>query len=472
MDHEGIISACLEAYKRTFKNGSLFTGVVQVAQYEDSKWDFLPESNLPQDIVSVSQDSVFKSLAPICKLMSRSLMLLAELRSQAVWVLMGQVAKTLDGISIKVEHSWSSSALSMISDEDTLAATIRPTTQQLWNVFKTLLFSAVLIFQSIIDVIILQNSPHSTISSLPSSGGLASEILGSLFHLSFISSKFGGLTAEGGGFTEQKRTFFAALDILSGDSSASEALLGSLVSNSDGSSEAVRRSRAAFFLACAEQLIPVVGDHIIESSILPFAKTFLDDPSHRETFESAHSVLLAVFSNNGNRIRGSMHYGPDRRETLALRLTPFYLASLLNNSTEGRLSTEQLRLAFHSVVRSTSASGDDAAAWLCIGALLNALNLAKGQPNAAAQLHRLRLTLISLISAVNLPLLGRLFIEVDKEIMASEESQEKQESNMQGELIEEVHNEVMSRVGDAQKQVSLEWWLNLRERLGAALPEL
>jgi hypothetical protein len=109
---------------------------------------------------------------------------------------------------------------------------------------------------------------------------------------------------------------------------------------------------------------------------------------------------------------------------------------------------------------------------MCIDALLNALNLAKEQANVAAQLHRLRLTLISLISAVNLPLLGRLFIEVDKEITASEESQEKEGSSLRGELIEEVHNEVMSQVGDAQKQVSLEWWLNLRERLGAALPEL
>jgi hypothetical protein len=140
-------------------------------------------------------------------------------------------------------------------------------------------------------VIIFQNSPGSPISGLPTSGGLASGILGTLFHLSFISSKFGGLTADGGGFTEQKRTFFAALDVISADSGASEVLLSSLVSNPgkpcsicpsvtqpptcvvDGALKTVWRSRAAFFLACAEQLIPVVSDKTIESSILPFAKT-------------------------------------------------------------------------------------------------------------------------------------------------------------------------------------------------------
>ena len=58
---------------------------------------------------------------------------------------------------------------------------------------------------------------------------LAESVLEILGHLSFVISKFGGITAsdsaEGGGFKELQRAFYTAVDILSSDPKASERLV-------------------------------------------------------------------------------------------------------------------------------------------------------------------------------------------------------------------------------------------------------
>ena len=54
---------------------------------------------------------------------------------------------------------------------------------------------------------------------------------------------------------------------------------------------------------------------------------YLDLPDHRETFEAAHSVVLAIFANNGARERAQAIR--DQRDKLTTRLAPFYLRSLI-----------------------------------------------------------------------------------------------------------------------------------------------
>src|ERR1700733_4946485 len=162
---------------------------------------------------------------------------------------------------------------------------------------------------------------------------------------------------------------------------------------------------------------------------------YLDLPAYRETFESAHSVMLAVFANNGvrERTQGVL----DRRDRLTTRLAPFYLNSLIyvrvirlvlwslgsnpscssnqQNSSEGRLSSEQFQLAFSSLVRSLSASKEDTLAWNCIDALLDALYASRAAHGLEQE--RLERALISAISAVNLPLLSKLLSVVERELI-------------------------------------------------------
>lgn len=106
-------------------------------------------------------------------------------------------------------------------------------TLELWQILKALLFSTVLVSQSVISVITFHQPPSGSINlqdDAPplSAPALAASVLDGLSHLAFISSKFGGLTAGGGGFTEQKKVFFAALDVVATDRLESEKLIQSL----------------------------------------------------------------------------------------------------------------------------------------------------------------------------------------------------------------------------------------------------
>lgn len=222
---------------------------------------------------------------------------------------------------------------------------------------------------------------------------------------------------------------------------------------------------------------------ILDDSLVHFS--FLSDPAHRESFESAHSVLLSIFANNGKRNHVPSASQPDRQERLAIRLAPFYLGSIIEvrspvhfvhvlpviihklyqNAVDGRLSIDQLRLAYHSLVRSTSASNDVSLTWYCIEELLGALRKAKASDSKDPQVKRLRLTLVSLVSAANLPLLPRLLRVVEIEMDEADEAQ-------RIELAKEVHDEVMKRVGDAQKETALRWWLGLRRRWERKVPDV
>ena len=173
----------------------------------------------------------------------------------------------------------------------------------------------------------------------------------------------------------------------------------------------------------------------------------------------------------------------DSKTRLASRLIPFYLKSLhevsempiyeryaasliqwtVQNSDERHLSTDQFRLAYHSLVRSASSSHDDASAWLCLEALLGALQ--DTQDTAKRDKHkRLALTLVSLISAVNLPLLEPTLAAVETELLSKSAEQAHKR-----EMEKEVHDQILGHVGDAQKEVALKWWLDLRERLNLTM---
>ena len=102
--------------------------------------------------------------------------------------------------------------------------------------------------------------------------------------------------------------------------------------------------------------------------------SYLENTLHRETFESAHSVLLAIFATE---------------KACTNALTPWYTVLLLKVSYSTRYSsnpnsrvpqayptlmtTSQLRLAFTTMVGCASNS-DDALAWYCILELIAAIS--------------------------------------------------------------------------------------------------
>lgn len=86
-----------------------------------------------------------------------------------------------------------------------------------------------MITQSITTAMTYLPSPS---SSLPPS--LALTILNALSKLSFIISQFGGVTSTSqGGFSELKRVFYSALDVLSVDAAVSEKFVMELCSRGE-----------------------------------------------------------------------------------------------------------------------------------------------------------------------------------------------------------------------------------------------
>jgi len=229
-------------------------------------------------------------------------------------------------------------------------------------------------------------------------------------------------------------------------------------------SQAMQVAKKAFALACVEQLVPTLGESVIEQAVFPLCLPHLSDPAHRETYESAHSVVLAILALHAQRVgEGSSVVKIDSNDRpFAERIVPFYTNCLLENSDDGKLVTAQLRLAYSALVRSAGSSGTnagDALAWFCVQSLLDAAD-GKGasvSPNPEERVHKLHLALISALSSLPLKLLPRTLEHV-KAIIIAEKDKDKKE-----ELVEATLNEILEKVGDQEKVVVMRWWMENRE---------
>ncbi|KAJ3844560.1 hypothetical protein F5878DRAFT_601763 [Lentinula raphanica] len=424
-----------------------------------------------------------------------------------------------------------------------LATTISPPSTSTGPFFtlKTLLFSVIMISDSVLSSCIYVPPTHyrlSATSSLSSPASLSLTTILTLSHLSFVVSQFGGIsssgTSEEASFKELRKTTYLALDILaSGSSDVPERLLDELMDSRSpsvasnqplgfrvGQPETVARSlveeiivlaQTSFALSCVEQLVPVLGVKYIRGPVWTLvepnlirrrhlysppsgipssdstAEQFLDQ-LRRETFESAHSVVLAILNANVATIDTStyaletpgLNLGEDvARDDMTLsdfcvRLVPFYTHCLIQNSGPGELSTSQLRIAYASLIRSACNfvssqphENDDPSkfslAWYSMDELLGAIRNLENDESHLEQKHRLRLTFVSCVSALPLALLGRFFEEVDRldeerKGSSADAIDLVQQEHKRMELMETLFREISEVVGDREKEFVLRWW--------------
>ncbi|KAF8318405.1 hypothetical protein DL93DRAFT_2165011 [Clavulina sp. PMI_390] len=394
---------------------------------------------------------IFSSAGALHQLLDRCTSVLIISEPALAWSFVSESAESFQNVAAAVEAAWLGSALSTVGQQSKIASNAAQPLALIWDTLKNLLFSCLISAQSHVNICAFHHHPSTFAVSRPIE--VVSVTLRTLFHLSFISSHFGGSVADASGLPQQKRAFFGSLDILSTQPPACEALLSSLISLTQSTPPSlVRRSRSAFVLHCAEQLVPCVTDAFLQLSLVPFAQPFLTINTTRDTFESAHSVILAIFANNGSRERFAAT-SRDGRDKLSRTLAPLYLESLLQNLTDDGLSSDQLQLAFSSVVRSLCASGETELAWHCVDSFVQRLRAVRQAiPPRAKERERLERSLISSISATDTLLLPRLLHVVESEILAG--------GNM---YPKEIAQQVLSGVGDAQKDIALGWWMRIRE---------
>ncbi|KAJ3733322.1 hypothetical protein DFJ43DRAFT_995428 [Lentinula guzmanii] len=377
-----------------------------------------------------------------------------------------------------------------------------------WLTLKTLLFSVIMITDSVLSACIYVPPTvyHlSSTSSLSSPASLSLTTILTLFHLSFVVSQFGGISSleytDEASFKELRKTAYLALDILaSGSNDVPERFLDELMNLVKSPiEETIALAQISFALSCIEQLVPVLSVRYLKGPVWTLIAPNLVlprqplDQLRRETFESAHSVVLAILAANAANVDamnkesrtqelsdGSK--GKATEEDMSLsdfctRLVPFYSKSLIQNSAPGKLSTSQVRIAYAALVRSASNSvlptQDESEnpshftlAWYCIDELLCAIRSLGNDKLQLEQKHRLQLTLMSCVSALPLSLLGRFFEEINDSLKVDIGSEDNLDNTVdlvqrerdRTELIQALYREISEMVGDREKGYVLSWW--------------
>ncbi|KLO17280.1 hypothetical protein SCHPADRAFT_994449 [Schizopora paradoxa] len=473
-----IIGLCLSTLESAFKAGRFLAEATSSAGSNESGSRFDESSRVTKGIEELTTSVNFLNVAPITKLLARSIVLYADnaprSKRASVWDAISQVSDALGTMSGAVERDWRSSPLQNINSDADLDVPSPRTTEKIWLILKTLLFSIVMVEQAVLDVMLYLPSISSQRSangkqrgSSRSAQGIASSLLYTLMHLSFVVAEFGGVTAPTstgneptGGFPELRKVFYMALDLLSTDQQCSMDFIDTIFDEVHFVQALVQnntlaRSKTTLALACIEQLVPVVNEECVERHILPLCEPHLWNPGIRETYESSHSVMLAIFAAHA---RNSLSSTLDTHSSFYHRLVPGYAKALIQNAEEGKLTTAQFRLAYSALVRSAGSASkgthsldEDSLAWLCISILLEAIETRRAH-QGTEELERLHLTLISLTSNISVTLLGRILDEVGKVIEGEKVPRRKKI------LIDALYEELVEKFGDMEKEAALKWW--------------
>jgi hypothetical protein len=229
----------------------------------------------------------------------------------------------------------------------------------------------------------------------------------------------------------------------------------------------------------------VFRTHKLSSSLLVLIRLLssrhLNDASHRETYESAHSTILAIFAAQLGSTTSTENQGTEAgRPTFVEKIVPFYMQCLLEvrptvmfyfpsvvekvqyiqNSVDGKLTTPQLRLTYNALTSSASENAP-AMGQLCLSSLVSLLTRLS-EAGDARRRHRLRLVLVSILSALPTVVLPDGLNAVSDAIRDSNDEERR-------ELVREVFKEIMENMGDREKGYCLRWWEEQRDALEGSI---
>jgi hypothetical protein len=181
-------------------------------------------------------------------------------------------------------------------------------------------------------------------------------------------------------------------------------------------SDTMQRSIIVFYLDLCEQVLHKVEQRYLQDVILPLAHLYLAKHEYADTFASANSVLLAIFTKD---IAG-----------LNVELTPFYIQHAIAHMT-----AEQQQAACSAVLASLCKGNHDAMAWYAIQQL--------AQHNATS-------TLIHLMPAVNLNVFHHLLDTLEPLVQADSS------------LLPSILDCILDHVDLTKKETAFKWYLSLQ----------
>ena len=334
-----------------------------------------PSSEFAQDLRAVTSSPQYRSVKSIAELFARATWSFVTVKTQHLWPILNEAALNFEEMTSKLQDTWRQNPWVDIQAEEEIPEFARDILTQAWDVLKTILFATVMVQQSVVTATIyLPPPPTKTVSSREPNimpAPIAWTILQGLSNLSFVITKFGGVTSTSRTpvFPQLRRLFYSALDVLSADQASSEKFViyllqtGKKNTTPSKSSKMMENAKMAFSLACIEQLVPKIDDEGVQSRIfdicIPYVilssadSCFMDDTTfrnlwdygNREVYESSHSVVLALLAAHTQGIGDGVGTSPAtsiRLETksngkdkvrairpLAEKIIPFYTNCLL-----------------------------------------------------------------------------------------------------------------------------------------------
>ncbi|GAA5917798.1 hypothetical protein JCM5296_007569 [Sporobolomyces johnsonii] len=361
-----------DSFASVFDRGNLFTCPSLSADLSRTPEGLSWASPSPSHthLTSITQSPLFLSLGPLSRAIGRTLSAAAQLAtsssstaSEPALSAIQHLSQMLLHVSSRLSAGWASTPWSDLVDDAALSPATRSQTQP-WTILKSLLFAQTLVYSSLLEIV-----SNSASSGEPTQGQrqLAREAVVALGKTYFVASRFGQ-----GGFKAWRAVLAGMVDVAAAASPASARLTGEEVGPAEelvceleppkptgegGRHERlVERAEATFWMNTAEQVMDELSDRYVEDRVLAGCRPYLEDATYPEPFESAHSVLLAVFSTGKHCVND---------------LAPWYTALLLKAQPD-LMSPSQLRFAFSTMVYAVSQT-DDALAWWCIRELLAAI---------------------------------------------------------------------------------------------------
>ncbi|KAI5476400.1 peroxisomal membrane protein [Pseudohyphozyma bogoriensis] len=337
-----------------FTHGNLFTTPSLAASLsttpEGLHWAVSSESHT--HLTTLITTPLFLSLGPLSRSIGRCIEASqsSSTSPETTVETLRATLSTLENLSSLIRSGWASTPWSDASDSSLSPSTLSQTAP--WTALKSLLFAITLIHSSLLVVLTPQGDAEPTAVQRE----LAGQALRILSETYFVTIKFGV-----DGFGAWKGVYVGFLEIRrEGGVEEVERFMRNIRPERIGvlHEREVERSTATFYLNTAESLMKELSNEYVEEQVLQCCKPYFESSTHRDTFEAAHSVLLAIFSNE---------------KKCANDIAPWY-TSLLLKAYPTLMSTSQLRLAFTTLIRCVSNS-DDALAWYLILQIIAALEV-------------------------------------------------------------------------------------------------
>ncbi|GAA5959953.1 hypothetical protein JCM3765_000658 [Sporobolomyces pararoseus] len=361
-----------EQFSAVFDEGNLFTSPPLAADLQQTTEGLTWRSQSPSHslLSQIVQAPLFGILGPLSRSLGRLISSNANLAtsydqsiSEPAVLAIKDLSHTLSTVTTRLSSGWASTPWSDLVEDSALSPSTRSETQP-WTILKSLLFAQTLIYSNLLEVV---SSNSTDRDEEPTSGQreLARESVVALGRTYFVASRFGQ-----GGFKAWRAVLAGLVDVAAAPSPSLSSLGEDRLSpaeqlgremepafgdEGDGThSRLVDRAEAAFWMNTVEQVMEELSDSYVEENVLVRCKPYLEVSKYSEPFESAHSVVLAIFSSGKASV-------PD--------LCPWYTNLLLKLPS---LSPTQLRLAYSTMIQSVS-SVDDKLAWWSIQQLTSSI---------------------------------------------------------------------------------------------------